>query len=170
MTEVQDKRFWLAVYTKPRHEKIADEKLQEKGIESYLPLVKRTRQWKDRKTKVWMPLFKSYLFVHIPLKETLHVVQTYGVHHIVRFSGTYGIMQDDQIEAIRQILEGGFVPESDDYFEVGEEVEISYGPLQGIRGIISTKRNESRFILKVDGINQAISVMIDSNWLMKAKT
>ena len=63
MTEVQDKRFWLAVYTKPRHEKIADEKLQEKGIESYLPLVKRTRQWKDRKTKVWMPLFKSYLFV-----------------------------------------------------------------------------------------------------------
>ena len=86
MTEVQDKRFWLAVYTKPRHEKIADEKLQEKGIESYLPLVKRTRQWKDRKKKVWMPLFKSYLFVHIPLKETLHVVQTYGVHHIVRFS------------------------------------------------------------------------------------
>jgi transcription antitermination factor NusG len=79
-------------------------------------------------------------------------------------------MQDDQIEAIRQILEGGFVPENDDYFEVGEEVEISYGPLQGIRGIISTKRNESRFILKVDGINQAISVMIDSNWLMKAKT
>ena len=41
---------------------------------------------------------------------------------------------------------------------------------RGIRGIISTKRNESRFILKVDGINQAISVMIDSNWLMKAKT
>ena len=169
MTDDQEKLYWLAVYTKPRHEKIADEKLQEKGIESYLPLVKKTRQWKDRKKKVWMPLFKSYLFVRIPLKETLYVVQTYGVHHIVRFKGTYGIVQDEQIEAIRQILEGGFIPENDDYFEVGEEVEISYGPLQGIRGIVSTKRNESRFILKIDGINQAISVMIDSNWLVKAK-
>ncbi len=49
MTDDQEKLYWLAVYTKPRHEKIADEKLQEKGIESYLPLVKKTRQWKDRK-------------------------------------------------------------------------------------------------------------------------
>jgi len=167
MNDDKNDRYWLAVYTKPRHEKVADQNLQEKGIESYLPLVKRTRLWKDRKKKVWMPLFKSYLFVRIPLKETLYVLQTYGVHHIVRFNGAYGIVPEHQIEAIRQILEGGFVPENDDYFEVGEEVEISYGPLQGIRGIIYTKRNETRFILKVDGINQAISVMIDSNWLVK---
>ncbi len=167
MNDDKNDRYWLAVYTKPRHEKVADQNLQEKGIESYLPLVKRTRLWKDRKKKVWMPLFKSYLFVRIPLNETLYVLQTYGVHHIVRFNDSYGIVPEHQIEAIRQILEGGFVPENDDYYEVGEEVEISYGPLQGIRGIISTKRSETRFILKVDGINQAISVMIDSNWLVK---
>lgn len=169
MTEDSKKRFWLAVYTKPRQEKVADKNLQEKGIESFLPLVKRTRQWKDRKKKIWMPLFRSYLFVRIPLKNTLHVLQTYGVHHIVRFNNAYGIVPDHQIEAIRQILEGGFVPENDDYFEVGEEVEIIYGPLQGIRGIITTKRGETKFILKVDGIYQAISVHIDSNWLVKVK-
>ena len=45
------------------------------------------------------------------------------------------MVQDEQMEASRQILEGGFIPENDDYHEVGEEVEIRYGPQQGIRGI-----------------------------------
>lgn len=158
-------KVWLAIYTKSRHEKRADEQLRKKGIESYLPLVKRRQQWKDRKKWVWMPLFRSYLFVRVHLTETLYVLQTYGVHHIVRFNNQYAVIPEEQIDSIKRILEGGYIPDSHDYFEIGQEVEIIAGPLRGIRGVLSRKGRGSKFVLKIDGIQQAIAVQIDSEML-----
>ncbi|MBC8174479.1 MAG: UpxY family transcription antiterminator [Candidatus Marinimicrobia bacterium] len=160
---------WLAVYTKPRHEKVADEWLKKKDIESYLPLVKRHRQWKDRKKTVWMPLFRSYLFVHIPLVDSLYVLQTHGVHHIVNFNKKPAVIPDFQIEGVKKMLEGGYTPEPHDYMEVGEEVEITTGPMKGIQGILSRKDGGNRFVIKIDGIQQAISVLIDPGKLKAIK-
>jgi len=159
------RKVWLAIYTKSRHEKKADEQLRKKGIESYLPLVKRRQQWKDRKKWVWMPLFRSYLFVRVHLNETLYVLQTYGVHHIVRFNNQYAVIPEEQIDSIRRVLEGGYIPDSHDYFEIGQEVEIIAGPLRGIRGVLSRKGRGSKFVLRIDGIQQAIAVQIDSEML-----
>ena len=39
---------WIAVYTKPRHEKTVQRKLGDNGFEVYLPML-RKRQWSDRK-------------------------------------------------------------------------------------------------------------------------
>ena len=160
-------KVWLATYTKSRHEKKADELLKKKGIESYLPLIKRRQQWKDRKKWVWMPLFRSYVFVHISLTETLDVLQTYGVHHIIRFNNQYAVIPDEQIDSVKRILEGGYIPGSHDYFEIGQEVEIVTGPLRGIRGVLSRKGRGSTFVLKIDGIQQAISVQIGADMLKR---
>ena len=56
---------WYAIYVKSRHEKVIFSELQKKGIESSLPLMTTIRQWSDRKKKVEVPLFRSYLFVKI---------------------------------------------------------------------------------------------------------
>jgi hypothetical protein len=45
---------WYALYTKPRHEKKVYEQLLEKNIETFLPMVKTLRQWKDRRKWVEM--------------------------------------------------------------------------------------------------------------------
>jgi len=58
---------WYVVYTTPRGEKKANHRLEEKGIETYLPLRKTIRQWSDRKKKIEVPLFTSYLFVYVDL-------------------------------------------------------------------------------------------------------
>lgn len=158
-------KVWLAAYTKARHEKKADDQLKKKGVESYVPLVKRRQQWKDRKKWVWMPLFRSYIFVHVPLTGTLDVLQTHGVHHIVRFNNQFAVIPEEQIEAVRRILQEGYVPDSHDYFEIGQQVEIVAGPLQGIRGVLSRRAGSSRFVLRIDGIRQAISVEIDADRL-----
>ncbi|MEE9167452.1 MAG: UpxY family transcription antiterminator [Candidatus Neomarinimicrobiota bacterium] len=160
-------KVWLAAYTKSRHEKKAHDQLSKKGIESYLPLVKRRQQWKDRKQWVWMPLFRSYIFVHIPLTHTLDVLQTHGVHHLVRFNNQYAVIPGEQIEAVRRILEGGYTPDSHDYLEIGQEAEIAAGPLRGIRGVLFRKGRGSKFVLRIDGIRQAISVEIAADLLKK---
>ena len=42
-------KFWYAIYVKSRHEQCVHSELQEKGIESSLPLIKTIRNWSDRK-------------------------------------------------------------------------------------------------------------------------
>lgn len=169
MNKDTEKSVWIAVYTKSRHEKTANDEFMKKGIESYLPLIKTRVQWKDRKKWVWKPLFRSYIFVKILLKNTLYVLQTYGVHHIVKFNGKPAVVSDDQIEAVKLILEGGYHPDLHEYLEVGDEVEIIDGPLRGLRGILSRKDRRTRFVLKLDGIQQALSLEISQEFLKKVK-
>ena len=55
---------WYVVYTKPKWEKKVAERLNEIGVVTYCPLVTKTSQWSDRKKKISVPLFNSYIFVN----------------------------------------------------------------------------------------------------------
>ena len=74
---------WYALYTRPRHEKTVYERLSEKEFDTYLPLVKRVSQWKDRKKKIEEPLFKSYLFCNFEYKYRFDVLETNGIVKII---------------------------------------------------------------------------------------
>ncbi|MEE9190807.1 MAG: transcription termination/antitermination NusG family protein, partial [Candidatus Neomarinimicrobiota bacterium] len=76
---------WIAVYTKSRREKVVNSLFSDKGIEAYLPLIRRKRKWSDRTKWIDDPLFRSYIFAYIELKDYLDVLQTEGVHHIIKF-------------------------------------------------------------------------------------
>ncbi len=47
---------WYAIYTNPRAEKLVHSRLEETGVEVFLPLQKTYRQWSDRKKLVIKPL------------------------------------------------------------------------------------------------------------------
>ena len=67
---------WYAVYVKSRYEKKTSKLLEDRNIETYLPLIGRLKQWSDRKKTVEEPLFKSYLFVHTDLKNYFDILKT----------------------------------------------------------------------------------------------
>ena len=71
MNVKKDAKKWIAVYTKPRHEKLVEKELQKKGYEVYLPILRERRKWSDRKKWVDFPLFRSYLFVKVQIKNSL---------------------------------------------------------------------------------------------------
>ena len=76
---------WYAIYTRPRAEKQVCQRLVEQGIEAYLPIRKTMRQWSDRKKMVEVPLFTSYVFVHIDRRFYDDVVRTHGVVKYITF-------------------------------------------------------------------------------------
>ena len=118
---------WIAVRSKPRAEKVTFDQLTKKGIDAYLPLVKERRKWSDRKKWVELPLFSSYLFVKLELKNSIYVLQTHGVSSIVKFNGTIATVQESVVNSIRWALEGGYELEPTEYFTQGDEVEaVSY--------------------------------------------
>jgi transcription antitermination factor NusG len=160
----------VAVYTKPRQEKVVYTQLKKKEITVYLPLLRQRRQWSDRKKWVELPLFRSYVFARIELKNSLFVLQTVGVHHIVHFKKKIATIPDDQIEGIRKMIEGGYDPQPVQYMVVGDAVEVVEGPLKGQRGIVARIDKEDKFVIKVDAIQHAIAVHIHPGYLRPIKT
>ena len=160
---------WIAVYTKSRHEQIVINELSKKDIESFCPMFKERRQWSDRKKWVHFPLFRSYVFARIHLKENIFVLQTIGVNKIVKFQNKISIIPDQVINDIKNIVDGGYKIQQVDYFIKGDEVNVVSGPLKGVNGIIQYLKGDSRLIMKVEAIRQAFSIEISPEQLKLKK-
>ena len=160
---------WIAVYTKSRHEKVVIQELENKNIEAYCPIFKERRQWSDRKRWVEFPLFRSYVFAKIELKNSIYILQTMGVHHIIKFQGNISIIPDEIIQNIKSMIDGGFTVEQVEYFVKGDEVKVVDGPLKGMEGIVVKIKNENKLVLKVAAIHQAIAVQIHPGYLKPKK-
>ena len=160
---------WIAVYTKSRHEKVVIRELENKNIEAYCPIFKERRQWSDRKRWVEFPLFRSYVFARIELKNSLYVLQAMGVHHIIKFQGNISIIPNEIIQNIKSMIDGGFTVEQVEYFVKGDEVIVVEGALKGMEGIVVKIKNENKLVLKVAAIQQAIAVQIHPGYLKPKK-
>ncbi|MBN2012335.1 UpxY family transcription antiterminator [candidate division KSB1 bacterium] len=152
---------WYAVHTKARHEKRVHQRLNDKGVNSYLPINTVYRRWSDRYKKVQEPLFSCYVFVRIALKERLDVLQTDGVVNLVSSNGIPASIPDNQIEAIRKLLSDEREVSCTDYFTPGKKVKVVRGLLKDLEGTMVAVKGENRLVITIDSIKQAISVEIN---------
>ena len=82
---MKNTKRWIAVYTKPRHEKTVQQKLDDNGFEVYLPMLRKRQQWSDRKRWVDFPLFRSYVFICTHKENHIEILQTPSIISIVKF-------------------------------------------------------------------------------------
>jgi transcriptional antiterminator RfaH len=157
---------WYAVYTHSRTEKKVARELQKQNIDYYLPLYKTIRQWSDRKKKVEEPLIRSYIFVRITEKDYRTVLQTSGVVNIVSFSGKPVPIPDWQIENLKIVL-GAEVPiaPGEREFTKDEEVRITRGALEGLRGQIIQVKGRHKLVISVNALNYNVTVDIDPGFV-----
>ena len=160
---------WIVVRSKPRSEKIAYAQLKEKEIEAYLPLLKERRKWSDRKKWVEFPLFSSYLFAKIEIKNSIFVLQTNGVSSLVKFGEEIAIVRDDVVNAIKLAIDGGYQLTPAEYFIAGNAVEVIEGPMRGVKGIVAQLKGKDRLVIKIDAIQQALSIDIDTRFIKNIK-
>ena len=159
--------FWYAIYTRPRHEKKVFALLEEKMQEVFLPLVTQVRLWKDRKKKVEVPLFNSYLFARFDYKNRFDLLQTKGIVKIVNFRGTPAVVPDWQIESLKKMLDNPKKMRLENYMRTGQEVEVIEGAFKGMRGAVKTIKGAERLLVTIEGVMQTVSVEIDSGFVKK---
>ena len=147
---------WFALYTRPRHEKKVNLQLDEKEIESFLPMKKVLKQWSDRKKWIEEPLFRCYLFVHVNPKDRLRALQTYGIVRMVSFQGKPAIVTDEEIDTIRRVLSESHDVEAIPLLNVGDKVEIVSGPFLGLQGRLESIHGEQRFLVAIESIQQSL--------------
>lgn len=153
---------WYAVYTNPRHERRVELQMCQRGIDCFLPVYKSVRRWKDRRKELELPLFPGYVFVHLALKERLHVLQLAGVVEFVSRGTRPAALPGSEIDALRNGLHYACAqPHS--YLQVGRRVRVHSGPLAGLEGILLRKKEKLRVVVSIELIHRAIAVEIDED-------
>ncbi len=150
---------WYPVYTRSRAEKKANEELNRKGIQTYLPLKKAVKQWSDRKKIVEEPLIKSYLFAYISAREYAEVLMTNGVARFIYFSSQIASIPDQQIHDLKLLLATDADLELIDYdIKPGERVLIKAGPFKGVIAELVSVHNKQRIILRLQNMGYSINI------------
>lgn len=159
----EDCRNWYAVHVRSKHDFIVNEALSRKSIETFLPVVERLRQWKDRKKVISFPLFPGYIFVNIEntAVDILDVQKTRGV---VRILGNDKIIPipDEQIETLKYFVECKEEIDEFPFLKEGQRVKVVSGPLAGAIGIFLSKGKKGRLVLSMDILQKSVSVQVDS--------
>ena len=154
---------WYAVYTTARHEKAVAGHFVQRNIESFLPLYRTMRLWKNGcKMTLQLPLFPCYVFVRISRNERVRVLDVPGVLSLVGSASEPVPLPESEIEALRVAIPT-IACEPHPYLVVGERARIKAGPLAGMEGVLLRKKNGLRVVLSLDLIAQSVAVEVDAN-------
>jgi transcription termination/antitermination protein NusG len=157
-----DKMQWYAAYTCARHEKRVAQQLEERRIESFLPTYRSVRKWKDRRKVLELPLFPSYLFVHLDPRNRLDLLRLPGVLGIVCFQGKPAALERTEIENLRQGLVHRTAVHPHPYLKAGRRVRVRSGAMAGVEGIIVRERDCARIVLSISLLQRSVCLDIDT--------
>ena len=162
LAESIEQPYWYALQTRSRHEKVVRDQLAGKSITHLLPLWRKRSIWKDRVKLVEVPLFSGYLFGFFALQDRITVLETVGVVRIVGINGKAVPIPDEQVAAVRTLMEHRLPCSPFPYLVEGMRVRIKSGLLAGAEGILLVKKQKHRLVISVDIIQQAVAIDVDS--------
>ena len=149
---------WYVVYTKPKWEKKVAEQLSKSGIECYCPTIIQIKQWSDRKKKVEVPLFNSYVFVRLDDKDRNIIFQSAGVVRYLFWLGKPAIVKDDEIHVIKKWLDA---PEkfdvSVDNIKVGDTITVDSGPFATQKATVQ-EINNNHYLLVLESMGCVLKI------------
>ncbi len=155
---------WYALRTRSRAEKVVREQVAQRGMESFLPLMTRVTQWKDRRKRIDWPLFPGYCFARFSGDQRLLILQSPGVVEIIGSAlGRPEPIPDSEIIAIRQVLSSRQPYEAHPQLVEGMMVQVIRGPLSGLHGKLLKKTDGCRLVIMINLIGQGAAVHIDSD-------
>lgn len=159
---------WFAVYTRYKREKIVLRMLADKGIETYLPIQKKTRRYIRKLKTVELPLINCYIFVKIVKDQYVSVLETENIVRFVHFSRNLVAIPEIEMETMRRIVGEGIELEVEtSAFVAGDAVEIIGGSLTGMKGKLIEKNSKKHFAVELQVIGHTLIMEISPNLLRR---
>ena len=138
--ELSDQAAWYVIHTRPKCEHLAAGlMLGLPDVETYCPRIKFQRNTK--RGKVWFveALFPSYFFARfVPAVSIRAVKHSQNVIRVVDFGGQMSPVADSVIQMIREEMDGQVIKEIHIGVKVGDMVELTDGPMRGLKGIVNS--------------------------------
>ncbi len=160
---------WFCVRCQTKREHIAAEHLREiEGIEVFCPRLRYRKA--TRRGKIWWvePLFPGYVLARFSIAEMERAVTfCQGVRGLVRFGSGIPAVPESFVESLKNEVRSR-KNASEEMFtisptiELGDEVEVAHGPLQGMKGtVVSIPSATERVKILLEFLGQPQAVDID---------
>ena len=158
----EGRNSWYALFTRYQHEKSVAHALALKGFNVYLPLYREFRRWQDREKQLWLPLFTCYVFLCDGMDRQLQILTTPGLLYIVGAAGHPATVPADQLNAVRQMVEGPLPVEPHPFLSSGDRVRVISGPLFGLEGILTRTKASTRLVISMEMLGRSAAVEMDA--------
>ena len=155
-------RWWVG-HTRSRFEKAFARDLLARGIEYFLPLVRRVRMLGGRKRRVLLPLFPSYVFFCGDEKSRDFAMRTN------RLCRTIAVTDQERLRsecaAIERALAEGAELDPCDALAAGRRCRVTAGPFRGMEGTVVRRNGRTRILLEVSALGLGASLEIEADLL-----
>ena len=142
MKETIQNSKWYVLYTKPRHEIKAKERLIQNGFEVYCPMKTTLKQWSDRKKKVSTPLLPSYLFIKITEKKRALPLKDPSILNYIFWLGKPATIREFEIDTLKGLISKDKIQEFKiRKLNIGDKIDINKGQIRSKNAIIKTITN-----------------------------
>jgi transcription antitermination factor NusG len=151
---------WYALHTRSRHEKRVAERLGLQSLETFLPVHRARHIWKNGvHAEVDLPLFPCYLFARASIHNRIRLLQQPGVLGFAASTSRPTVIPNEEISVLRAATES-LKAEPHPYLNTGDAVRIVAGPLAGMEGILTRRKQEYRVVLSIEAIMRSIVVEV----------
>lgn len=181
MTDVVDSAvgmpgiLWFAAIVKHNSEKQSSDKLNKIGVETYLPIQKEIRVWRNgRKSMVDRIVIPSLIFINCTEQKRKEIVKLPFIFRFMTnkaatpdnesFHKPLAVISDTEIKRLKFMLGQSDVPVtiSERPYKVGDKVKVIRGSLKGLEGeVFGMESAKSEVIVALESIGCA-KLLIDT--------
>jgi transcription antitermination factor NusG len=163
--ETVDALPWYGIRTRSNCERLVAGALENRGLRTFLPLVRARRGQSHCPMESMNPLFPGYVFCRFDLRRRVPVLSAPGVVSIIGFGKEPAAIPEVEIEAVQALMKSRLPFQGCAYLTNGQRVRIRCGALQGIEGILVKKLNEWRLVVSVALLQRSVEVEVNSAWV-----
>ena len=156
---------WYALHVHARKEQLVASQLENRSLECFLPTYQSLRKWSDRTKETQQALFPGYVFCRFDYENRQPVVMTTGVTQVVGTGKVAVPIADAEIEALQVAVSSGIPAQPWPYLRTGEYVQINYGHLTGLQGILVNFKGNHRVVLSVTLLQRSLALEVELDWL-----
>lgn len=153
-------KHWVAALVQVRNEKSVGKKLQDLGIENYVPTQSEIHQWSDRKKKIERVVIPMIVFIRAQENAIKELAYHPFIHKLLTAPGqrTPAIIPDIQIENLKFMLgqTEAQVEIKERIFKTGDHVRIVRGPLKDLEGeLCKVESDKPTVAVQIEGLGYA---------------
>lgn len=154
---------WLAVQVRSRFERAVGESLSLRGYEVFIPTY--SARQRPAPGAILSPLLPGYVLCRFNRHINHRIIGVPGVLKLVGTKSGPSVVEDREIQALHNLMSAEVSAKPSTYLTAGQYVVFVFGPLAGVRGILSAIKGQVRVIVSLELLQRSVSVECDSSWL-----
>lgn len=168
---IEDKNVhWYVAYTRVNQEMFIKKKLDELGIENFLPCEEQVRETPLGRKTIRVLLIHGMIFIHTDKATSFSLINDYALSiiYLKDIEGRHNlIVPDRQMADFMFLLD--FSPDSIEILNKdlkrGDRVRVIKGPLQGLTGELVRLRGHKRVVIRLEGVVSIATSYIPGSFL-----